>query len=67
MAEHDVVASSPPRPRCQHCGDLILPGQARWAGDPQGLAWHYACAEKANKTTRQPPLSQGRPAAWWQR
>ena len=63
MAEHEIFAS-PPRPRCRHCGDIILPGQARWAGDPNGHAWHYTCAETAQKTTRQPPLSQDRPNAW---
>jgi len=63
MAEHEIFAS-PSRPRCRHCGDLILPGQARWAGDPDGHPWHYACAEKAQKTTRQPPLSRHRPDTW---
>ncbi|WP_448190637.1 hypothetical protein [Azospirillum sp. sgz301742] len=61
MAQHDILTSSP-RPHCRHCGDLILPGQPRWAGDPDGHAWHYACAEKANRTTRQPPLSRERPS-----
>jgi hypothetical protein len=35
-------------PMCCHCGLPVVPGQAHWAGDPEGRPWHYACAEKAD-------------------
>ncbi|HYG91117.1 MAG TPA: hypothetical protein VD978_33240 [Azospirillum sp.] len=59
MAEHEPFVLSM-RPKCCYCGELLLPGQPRWAGDLDGNPWHYACAEKAKRTTRQLPLSYGR-------
>lgn len=37
---------STPRAVCCHCGQPVVAGQPRWAGDPQDRAWHYACAEQ---------------------
>ena len=39
-------------PICLGCGKPVVPGQGRWAGDPNG-EWHYACAERAGKIVRQ--------------
>lgn len=38
-------SDAPPRPLCCACGEPILAGQPRWAGDPELKPWHYACAE----------------------
>ncbi|WP_207461762.1 hypothetical protein [Azospirillum sp. SYSU D00513] len=37
-------------PICLHCGKPVLPGEPRWAGDPQERPWHYGCAEAASLT-----------------
>ncbi|HEY0836677.1 MAG TPA: hypothetical protein VGE72_22390 [Azospirillum sp.] len=40
--------SSQPHTVCCHCGQPVVAGQPRWAGDPDDRAWHYDCAEKAD-------------------
>lgn len=39
-------------PVCCHCGQPVLPGHPRWAGDPDLRPWHYACAEASGLTER---------------
>jgi len=38
------------RPCCHGCGGEILPGEPRWAGDPEDRSWHYECADRAKLT-----------------
>lgn len=38
------------RPHCCACGHPLRTGEPHWAGDRQGRAWHYGCAEKAGLT-----------------
>lgn len=56
---NDGTADTPDRPLCRCCGLPILKGQAHWAGDREGVPWHYACAEEAGLTTPWPSRPRG--------
>jgi len=41
------------KPACCQCGQPVLQGQPRWAGDGRDRVWHYACAEEAGLTSKE--------------
>lgn len=39
-------------PLCCHCGQPIMAGEPRWAGDRLDRPWHYSCAGNAAQIVR---------------